>query len=369
MSLTAAGHPGATVRPQVIGLIVAVPLLMVALPTTGGMGASVICVVSTGVSAALMLVAACKALGGGALEYARSTSADLVTLRHQLTARVRPVRKRRRPMRIHACAALKGYAPRRKPAIWQLLRLVLAGSGRQAFLDANWVQLALAATPRSHRRQVAIRILGLSPHYFVRQWTTLYSDDASRSEVLCAEARRTRETRRDLVEQLVAPYLKSEQVVLELGCGPGFMAAELAPRVRQVVGVDISRGALACARVLHNAANVTYLHGNGSRLSDVSSASIDVLTAFASIQHMDRAAIPEVFAEIAREAGSRWSRTSAYRIHGKRGIPAESSWPSRTRSLPAAGGVLQRPRDLRAGRTVRSPYRRGTPDQPMAGAG
>ena len=180
------------------------------------------------------------------------------------------------------------HLPRRKALSWQVLRLLLGVSGQQAFLDASWVRLMLAATPSSHRKQLAIRILGLSPHYFVEQWTTAYARDAPRRDVLCSEARRLRESRRELVEQFVVPLLGQEPVVLELGCGPGFMVAELAPRVRRVVGVDVSRGALACARVLHDGPNVTYVRVAGDRIAGVSSGSVDLITSFAVIQHVDR---------------------------------------------------------------------------------
>ena len=78
------------------------------------------------------------------------------------------------------------------------------------------------------------------------------------------------------------------------------MVSEVARRTRRVFGVDVSRGALACAEVLNGAPNVTYLHSDGTQLDAVASDSIGLVTSFAAIQHMDRRVVPLVFAEIAR---------------------------------------------------------------------
>lgn len=89
MSLAAAGHPSATVRPQAVGLAVALPLLILLLPSAGGLGASAICVLTGVISATLMLVAGLRILGGGPRDYLRPTADDLGVVRALLVTRVR----------------------------------------------------------------------------------------------------------------------------------------------------------------------------------------------------------------------------------------------------------------------------------------
>jgi O-antigen/teichoic acid export membrane protein len=89
VSLAAAGNPRATIRPQVAGLLISIPLLLALLPSTGGIGASVICVASGAISAALMLLSSLRILGGRPRDYLLPTAEDLQMARRQL---VRPRR-------------------------------------------------------------------------------------------------------------------------------------------------------------------------------------------------------------------------------------------------------------------------------------
>lgn len=87
VSLAAAGHPRATVRPQLVGLALSIPALLIALPVAGGIGASVIAVVTGAVTAGLMLAGALRGLGGTPREYLLPTSADLRAVRKALRSR------------------------------------------------------------------------------------------------------------------------------------------------------------------------------------------------------------------------------------------------------------------------------------------
>jgi SAM-dependent methyltransferase len=104
----------------------------------------------------------------------------------------------------------------------------------QNFLGARWVAALVDKTPERMRERAALRVLSLSPHYF-------YARD------LQAEAERNRASRRALVDGLIAPYLGPDIRVIDYGCGPGYMAREVAERVGHVDAVDISPGVLACA--------------------------------------------------------------------------------------------------------------------------
>src|SRR5260370_9855662 len=117
--------------------------------------------------------------------------------------------------------------------------------GSQNFLGARWVERVVGSSPASVRERVALRFLSLSPHYF-------YNRDIQREDA------RNRWSRQILTDELIAPHLTSRSRVLDYGCGPGYLAAAVAEKAAHVDAVDISRGVLACARVLNGRPNITY---------------------------------------------------------------------------------------------------------------
>jgi SAM-dependent methyltransferase len=160
---------------------------------------------------------------------------------------------------------------------------VLATAGAQNFLGARWVPALVAVTPTRHRQQVALRLLALSPHYF-------QPDEHDRD----AAAERNRRTRQILASDLLGRYLHPDDDVLDVGCGPGYLAAAVAPRVHTVTAVDVSRGVLACARVLNPAPNLEYLTVEEFRRSG---RDVDVVYCIAVAQHLT----DEVFARALRD--------------------------------------------------------------------
>lgn len=160
---------------------------------------------------------------------------------------------------------------------------VAATAGAQNFLGARWVPALLATTPARHRRQIALRLLALSPHYF-------QPDEHDRD----AAAERNRRSRQILADDLLGRYLQPDDDVLDVGCGPGYLAAAVAPRVHAVTAVDVSRGVLACARVLNPAPNLEYLTVEDFRRSG---RDVDVVYCIAVAQHLT----DEVFARALRD--------------------------------------------------------------------
>jgi len=147
---------------------------------------------------------------------------------------------------------------------------VATSGGSQNFLGAPWVPLLLRSTPKPFRTKTALWLLSLSPHYF-------FSSDR------LAEHDRLRRSRERLVQDLLAPYVGGHNVVLDYGCGPGYMAVALARRAQMVEGVDISRGVLACAQWLNGGANIIYetLDAASFRRQPV-----DLAYSFAVVQHL-----------------------------------------------------------------------------------
>lgn len=180
---------------------------------------------------------------------------------------------------------------------WQVGRLLLAGSRRQAFLDQRWIGALLQVTPPARRRSLALRLLSLSPHYFIYQWER-YPRDWSWSQVLDAESERNRATRAQIAERILAPLISDEATVLDFGCGPGYLAARVRKLAREVVAVDVSRGTLACAQVLNPGPSYARLD-RGGRLG-LPDESIDLVYSIAVFQHIDPGQWPACFRDFVR---------------------------------------------------------------------
>ncbi|MET1413776.1 class I SAM-dependent methyltransferase [Roseibium sp. HPY-6] len=93
----------------------------------------------------------------------------------------------------------------------------------------------------------------------------------------------------DLIDWLLAETQTGKVAhVLDLGCGPGFIANALGSRVARVTGVDPSASMLAAAEA-EAPDNVTYVEGSSEDLSIVEGP-IDLVTMGRSFHWMDRPA-------------------------------------------------------------------------------
>jgi len=155
--------------------------------------------------------------------------------------------------------------------------------GSQNFLGARWVERVVDGVPESVRERIALRFLALSPHYF-------YDRD------LAAEARRNRRSRQIRADEVVVPHLAPDARVLDYGCGPGYLAAAVADQAAHVSAVDISRGVLACARVLNGRPNVTYQTPEQFRAGG---GLVDLAYSFAVVQHLRTAVLEQMMVVLA----------------------------------------------------------------------
>jgi SAM-dependent methyltransferase len=160
--------------------------------------------------------------------------------------------------------------------------------GSQNFLGARWVERVVRSCPASVRERVALRFLSLSPHYF-------YDRDIQREDA------RNRRSRQILADELIAPHLTSRSRVLDYGCGPGYLAAAVAEKAAHVDAVDISRGVLACARVLNGRPNIAYRTPAELWAMDEMA---DVAYSFAVIQHLQTEMLEQVLSLLARAVRS-----------------------------------------------------------------
>jgi SAM-dependent methyltransferase len=185
--------------------------------------------------------------------------------------------------------------------LFNLLKALLTnGSDNQAFIGAQWLVILLRITPGFLKRSVALRILSFSPHYFYRNISTEYQS-LSESQFLEAEYERNRSSRERICNEILARHLKAGDQVLDIGCGPGFLAGAVAQHVKLVYACDISKGVLACAQVINGASNVRYIYSGESGFAQIADASLDLAYSFAVIQHMREAVIRSLFLTAGRK--------------------------------------------------------------------
>jgi SAM-dependent methyltransferase len=159
------------------------------------------------------------------------------------------------------------------------------GKEAQNFLGARWIVAFLRRVPLKSRRKWALRILNLSPHYFIDgknpSFKKMRLDEYLEKsfEIIAA-------SRQKLYRDVFKDYLESHQTVLEYGCGPGFLAKTVAPHVAKIFACDISTGAIACAEILNAGKNIEYLTASENDLSKIEDASLDLVFSFAVIQHL-----------------------------------------------------------------------------------
>lgn len=174
----------------------------------------------------------------------------------------------------------------KQPLSARMFRVLTSDFAEQNYLGKAWIPLLLRVAPKKYRRNLALKLLGMSPHYLIYQWSTRYPSTMSRMEVLEAEHQRNASSRKELCEQVLRPYLRPQMTVLDFGCGPGYAAREAAKYCHQVIAVDISCGVIACARELNDSDNVFYCVNNEKGLSMLDTSSLDLIYSFAVIQHL-----------------------------------------------------------------------------------
>ena len=195
--------------------------------------------------------------------------------------------------------AADGSQPGRRSTIFhQSLNLIKAlltnGRDNQAFIGAKWLVMLLRITPGFLKRNVALRILAISPHYFYRSFRPEY-ETMPVNQFLEAEFERNRSAREQICDQILLPHLKPEQQVLEIGCGPGFLTKAVARHVRTAYACDISLGVLECSRIINGAPNARYIYSGESGFAQIADSSLDLAYSFAVIQHLREPVIRSLF--------------------------------------------------------------------------
>lgn len=169
------------------------------------------------------------------------------------------------------------------------------GREPQTFLGARWVRWALDHAPPAKKRRWAFRLLSLSPHYFLDR-NAPANRSLSEQEYFEKAAAVWLSSREQFFKVALNDRLADAQVILDYGCGPGFLAATLAKHFDRVFACDISSGALDCARVLNPADNLTYALVDDTGLPEIDDASLDAVVSLAVVQHLSGEAYEKLLA-------------------------------------------------------------------------
>jgi len=168
------------------------------------------------------------------------------------------------------------------------------GKEPQTFLSAKWIRVFLNRLSDKKKRKWALRVLALSPHYFI------YGEDPENKKLpkdfyLEREFQNTINTRQKLYDLVLKGHLDGEMTVIDYGCGPGVLARIVSGHAKKVYGCDISTGVLDCARILSPAPNLEYVVADEAGLKSIPDGSVDVIYSFAVIQHLSQEIIELVF--------------------------------------------------------------------------
>jgi SAM-dependent methyltransferase len=204
--------------------------------------------------------------------------------------------------------------------VWYLTQ----GAQKQSYLGAKWVLVLLKLTPVSLKRRMALIILSLSPHYFFRYADEKY-DEMPYFSYLESEYTRNKTSRKFLFENILNNELICEAVVIDYGCGAGFLAKAVAPHVKKVFAVDVSMGVLSCAKILNELKNIHYIHT--SNVLNITDGSVDLVYSFAVIQHVDEITFQEILTNISMKLKA-GGRAIIHIVLSEPGWKSESEWRS-----------------------------------------
>ena len=130
---------------------------------------------------------------------------------------------------------------------------------------------------------------------------------------------------------------RTTRVLLDRGCGPGYIAFAMAGRVEHVDAVDISRGVLAYARALLNG-RPNIAHQTPDELERYRRMA-DLAYSFAVVQRLTREALVDVLSLLVSKISQAGLLLLHFAVPGEGGWRTEAEWPA-DRSL--AGDVKLR---------------------------
>lgn len=136
-------------------------------------------------------------------------------------------------------------------------------------------------------------------------WSVQQSEEASVALYSLGNPQLLERATREIVAQLeLWNIITQNRIVLDIGCGIGRIAAEVAPFVREVQGIDVSGKMIETAvRRCASLSNVRLMKSSGRDLHEFANESIDAALAvdtFPYLNQSGRALVDTYFAETAR---------------------------------------------------------------------
>ena len=136
-------------------------------------------------------------------------------------------------------------------------------------------------------------------------WSVQQSEEASVALYSLGNPQLLERATREIITQLeLWNVISQKRVVLDIGCGIGRIAAELAPRVQEVHGIDVSGRMIETAlRRTSALRNVRLMKSSGRDLREFADSSIDAALAvdtFPYLHQSGSALVATFFAETAR---------------------------------------------------------------------
>ena len=181
----------------------------------------------------------------------------------------------------------------------RILKLITSGIKEQNFLGNPLIPYIFLIIPQRYQKVFSLMLLGISPHYFIYQYSSKYPKDYARNKILEDEYCRNIDSRKIICEHILKKYLSSDLTVLDFGCGPGILAREVARYSRKIIGIDVSCGVIKCAKVLNNSNNIEY-YTSKNTCFPISEESIDLIYTFAVIQHLNEITYEKILREMYR---------------------------------------------------------------------
>lgn len=126
---------------------------------------------------------------------------------------------------------------------------------------------------------------------------------------------------------------------LDVGCGQGLLARELAVVVPRVTAIDLDERSLTLAREADSASEIEYLRGD-FMTHPFSPASFDLVASIAALHHMDAAMALNRMKALLRPGG-RLVVIGCARSRSVRDVPYEIAGAVTTRALKARRGYWQ----------------------------
>ena len=165
----------------------------------------------------------------------------------------------------------------------------IQGEGSQTFLDAKWIRFLIKNAPKNYKKTVALNVLALSPHYFLGE------KEKTKKTFLIREYKRNLSSRQLLYKHVVSNYITPESVVMDYGCGPGFLAKIVASKSEKLYALDISDGVLLCADTINHRENLNYMNVLKNRANSIPDGSVDLIYTFAVLQHVSGKLVDDIF--------------------------------------------------------------------------